>query len=435
MTTTPFDAQILKARVSFVHQPFVRPLILSTGAIEAITQADAYVRVRLPGSNVEVEGAGCMYLSDLWAWPDPAFTHDQRDAAMRAYCEHLAAELPKRFGAAAHPLRLGLQLHDYVAHEQSENVIEGPLPPVLARSVCACIFDAAIHDAVGRAVNRSAFDLYDQPFDAPEADAFFTGGQGASRAIQQLLQTPARTTSPAWWIVGKADDLEKDVRPVADEKGFFAFKIKIMGREAEVDAARVAEVYQACKRWGIEQPRITIDSNEANPDAASVMSFLDILAERDPAAYAALEMVEQPTGRDIAKFPFDWSAVGARKPVMVDEGLMTLDSMPLSQSQHWSGFALKTCKGHSFALTAAAWAHQNNMLLSLQDLTNPGLAAVHAALFAARVPTLNGVELNTMQFTPAANGRWVNIHPGLFHIQNGLHQLPDAKTPGLGGGA
>ena len=159
------------------------------------------------------------------------------------------------------------------------------------------------------------------------------------------------------------------------------------------------------------------------------------LAERDPAAYAALEMVEQPTGRDIAKFPFDWSAVGARKPVMVDEGLMTLDSMPLSQSQHWSGFALKTCKGHSFALTAAAWAHQNNMLLSLQDLTNPGLAAVHAALFAARVPTLNGVELNTMQFTPAANGRWVNIHPGLFHIQNGLHQLPDAKTPGLGGGA
>ncbi|MCC6680714.1 MAG: hypothetical protein IT445_07410, partial [Phycisphaeraceae bacterium] len=62
-------------------------------------------------------------------------------------------------------------------------------------------------------------------------------------------------------------------------------------------------------------------------------------------AYRALEMIEQPTGRDIARYAYDWHPVAARKPVMVDEGLMTLASMPLAREQGWSGFALKTCKG------------------------------------------------------------------------------------------
>lgn len=62
----------------------------------------------------------------------------------------------------------------------------------------------------------------------------------------------------------------------------------------------------------------------------------------------------------------------------------------------------KTCKGHSFALVAAAWANRHGMCLSMQDLTNPGIGLVHAAFFAAHVPTINGVELNRPQFAPPA---------------------------------
>lgn len=306
--------------------------------------------------------------------------------------------------------------------------------PLLARAVCLSIFDAAIHDAVGKALQASAFDLYDENLPTPEADRYFGGPGQCFAAIRRMLTTPPRTTSPAWWVVGKADDLEQDIRPVVDAMGYHAFKLKIMGQDAGVDAHRVAEVFQAARSWGITQPRLTVDSNEANPDAASVGEFLDELLAHDPDAYEALEMIEQPTGRNIEQNAFDWSGVAARKPVMVDEGLTTLDVMPVARDQGWSGFALKTCKGHSFALTAAAWAHRHGMKISLQDLTNPGLSAVHAALFACRVPTMNGVELNSPQFTPDANARWLDRYPRLFHIRNGEHRLrnPLAVT-GLGG--
>ena len=93
---------------------------------------------------------------------------------------------------------------------------------------------------------------------------------------------------------------------------------------------------------------------------------------------------------------------------------------PDARADGWSGLALKTCKGHSFVLVAAAWARQHGMLLSMQDLTNPGLAAIHSALFAARMPTLNGIELNSPQFTPAANAEWL---PRLSGLQDSYYAI------------
>jgi hypothetical protein len=72
------------------------------------------------------------------------------------------------------------------------------------------------------------------------------------------------------------------------------------------------------------------------------------------------------------------------------------------------------------------------MILSLQDLTNPGLSAIHAALFAAHVPTINGVELNSPQFTPAANAPWLPRLAGLLEPRDGMHRLGDGPIIGLG---
>ncbi len=423
-------ARVVEAAVRFIEQPFVKPLIISSGAIEVITQADAVVMVDVNG-QIE-EGHSCIYLSDLWAWPEPAYTHEQRDAAMRAYCQQLAQLLPSDFGTAAHPLITGLHLHEHAIHVEPIGS-QSATPPTLARCVCASIFDAAVHDAVGRALGVSAFDLYEVGFAVPGADPFFGGIGGTVAAIRALLQNEPRTTSPAWWLVGKADDLERDLRPAIERHGYFGFKLKTMGQDARIDASRVTEVYRAARRWGIGKPRLSVDSNEANPDAQSVLDFLEVLRAIDAQAYEALEIIEQPTGRDIERHAFDWAEVAKRKPVMVDEGLLTLKSMQIAREQHWSGFALKTCKGHSYALTAAAWAHRHGMQLSLQDLTNPGASMVHAALFAAHVPTQNGVELNSPQFTPNANDAWRNVYPNLFQVHDGLHQLPPIHTIGLGG--
>jgi hypothetical protein len=124
--------------------------------------------------------------------------------------------------------------------------------------------------------------------------------------------------------------------------------------------------------------------------------------------------------------------VSARKPVLVDEGLTGLDVLPHVEEQGWSGICLKTCKGHSFNLVAGAWAHQRGLRISVQDLTNPGLAAIHSCLLAQHVPSMNGVELNSPQFTPAANEPWLAREPALFAPVDGTHGVSDPMAAGLG---
>lgn len=413
------DTTILDAEVAFQERPLVAPLILSSGAIQVITEATATVTVEVAGRRAT--GRGSMYLSDLWAWPDPARTHADRDAVLRELCRAFAADLPSLCGARpAHPLELGLRLHDSVCHADT--------PPALARAMAASPFDAAIHDAAGLAIGRSAFAFYDEAVSLPSADAHFD--IPAWQVIRDSIMPPKRRLR-AWYVVGKNDGSEQ-LRPWVQDRGYRCLKIKLLGRDPTEDAARTAEVYRMALALGAEQVALTVDTNEANPDAASVLAYLEDLERRAPAASAALAYLEQPTGRDIAVHAFDWRGVAARRPVMLDEGLTSLDLMPVAREQGWSGFALKTCKGHSFALVAAAWARRHGMVVSLQDLTNPGLAMIHAAWFAAHVPMINDVELNSPQFTPQANAAWLDRLPGLFNPRDGVHELPADVPVGLG---
>jgi L-alanine-DL-glutamate epimerase-like enolase superfamily enzyme len=248
-----------------------------------------------------------------------------------------------------------------------------------------------------------------------------------------MLLTPPRARFDCWLIVSRGDSFGDDgVAPWVRERGYHAFKVKILGKDNADDARRTADVYQAVRALGVDRPRLTVDSNEANANSDSVLDYLERLRSIDAEAFAALEYLEQPTARDIVANPNDWREVTRLKPVLLDEGLTSFDILPIARDQGWSGLALKTCKGHSFALLVAAWAHELGMTIALQDLTNPGLSAIHAALFAAHVPTVNGVELNSPQDTPAANAEWLPRLNSVLDPRNGSHTLPNATPPGLG---
>ena len=418
-----FVAEILRSEVRFASQPLVVPLVLSSGPIRELTEAQVTVTVTVAG--MEATGKGSIYLSDLWAWPDLSLTHPQRDRALRGLCEQIAGDLPRLCGdEPAHPLELGLRLHERVCREAN--------PPALALAMCASPFDAAIHDAAGIALGCSAFDFYSRPVALPSADAHFAD-HGAAAAIRDALRPP-RKRLPAWCVVGKDDALPDALVPWIRRRGYRRLKIKLLGSDNLQDVRRTREVFHAARRLTEREIRLTVDTNEANPDAGSVLDYLRRLRAEDSEAFAALQYLEQPTGRDITKHAYDWRPVTRLKPVMLDEGLTGLELMRTAAEQGWSGFALKTCKGHSLALAAAAWAIRNGMLISLQDLTNPGVSMIHAALFAARLPTINGAELNSPQFTPAANEPWLVRLSGLFDPTGGVHRLPAAIPPGLGSG-
>lgn len=406
------QTQVLEARIEFFEQKFRVPLRLSSGLIETITEARATVKVKV--GHDEAIGRGSIYLSDLWAWPDPSLTHAERDAVLRKECENIAASLSTLTGAPAHPLELGLRLHEEVCEKRNA------APPSLALALCMAPFDAAIHDAAGRALKKSAFDFYQEPADIPSADHLFTNDTCA--AISQMLQPPANALE-AWWLVNAHDDLDGDFARAIRENGMRNFKIKTLAKDAAEDAARVASVFRAALRHGVAEPRLSLDSNEAHANADAVQDFLLKLREADAKAFDAVMYLEQPTSRNIQERGFDWRSVASLKPVLLDEGLSGLDLLPLATEQGWSGLALKTCKGHSFSLVAAAWAHERGLLLAMQDLTNPGISAIHSWLFAAHLPVINGVELNSPQFTPQANAPWLPRLSGLFEVHDGLHQM------------
>jgi len=415
-------AEILDASVQFYQRPFITPLVLSSGPITEITEARVAVTVRADGK--EATGRGAIYLSDLWAWPDPRLDHSFRDAALRKLTTQIAEGLRDFCGGEPHhPLELGMRLHDRVTSADT------PVPTILARAMCASPFDAAIHDAAGIALGCCALDFYVEDFPAPSADRYFTT-YNAAAAIRQTL-TPARHELEAWLIVSGKATLDPDFASTIRKRCYRCFKLKTTGRSLE-DADSTIAMFTLAKRAGVQQPWISVDSNEANVDTASVLDYLLRLRRESPEAFAALRYLEQPTNQDIRAHRHDWHEVAALKAVLLDEGLTSLELLPEAKADGWSGLALKTCKGHSFALVAAAWARQHGMLLSMQDLTNPGFAAIHSALLASRLDTINGVEINSPQFTPDANAEWLPRLEKLFHPRDGLHRLPEIEPVGLG---
>lgn len=418
--------RVVDSDVAFRPRTLIRPLVLSSGRIDDVTEAQAAVTVETIEGR-RATGRGAIYLSDLWAWPDPQTPHDVRVRTLMDLTQRIAVELPQLAARQfLHPLELGLQLHAWARNAlAADSAI-----PALARSLCASPFDAAIHDAVGIALGRSAFALFDEDTPVPSADRYFSGG-GAVAAIRRVIHSPRREL-PAWLVVNKSDVLPDDLSIAYARHGYRAFKLKITGSDNAVDADRTVEVFRAAQQLGIGQPTLTIDSNEANPDAASVLDYLDRLRALSADAFQAVAYIEQPTARDILASPFDWHTVARQKPVLVDEGLTDLSILETARQQGWSGFALKTCKGHSMLLATAAWAYERGMVLSMQDLTNPGIALVHGALVGAHLPTINGAELNSPQFTPDANAELFPRLRDLAEPRDGLHRLPASTPAGLG---
>jgi hypothetical protein len=72
------------------------------------------------------------------------------------------------------------------------------------------------------------------------------------------------------------------------------------------------------------------------------------------------------------------------------------------------------------------------MTLMVQDLTNPMLAQVTHALLAAHVPTIMGVETNSMQFYPEASAHEAAIHPDLYRRRGGRIRLETIRGTGFG---
>ena len=86
---------------------------------------------------------------------------------MRELCAEVANNLREVCGEPAHPLELGLRLHDWINLEKRGVA-------ALAQALCVAPFDAAIYDAVGYATGKLTFAFYEGSVAIPVANAYFS---------------------------------------------------------------------------------------------------------------------------------------------------------------------------------------------------------------------------------------------------------------------
>jgi L-alanine-DL-glutamate epimerase-like enolase superfamily enzyme len=445
-----WDVQVEAVDLRLSDERLATPLLLSRGAITEITYARVAIQVRTRAGLVS-RGEGAILLSDVWAFPDPAYSHAQKDALMRALCEAIAVWL-RCDGDFEDPLEKGYKLEQTLP--QLVRQIERDFPflapgafPYLAALNCLSPFDAAVHDAWGRALGAPVYAFYDTEW--LNADLGYYLGAAFHGRFPAMYWGKRRTRLAVQHVVGIADRLEVGDGDVLSgaagglpqtlgwwirRDGVRCFKVKSHGQDPIADAQRLVTVFEIARNVGIplEQIHLSLDPNEACPDAAFVLELLDYLAAEAPAVFAALDYIEQPVQRNLARQTVALHEVAARKPVIIDESLDHLENLSLLGPLGWSGLSVKTCKGQTHCLLAYCWGRQNSQFLTLQDLTNPGLALVHSANLCAQLALSVGYfEYNSRQFMPEAA---LEEHAGYapyFRVSAGEVQLPVEGHAGL----
>ncbi|MCE9525320.1 MAG: hypothetical protein K8R36_04615 [Planctomycetales bacterium] len=112
------------------------------------------------------EGFGSMPMGNVWAWPTDAISTEQTQAAMLEFAKRLEKEVAAYKGIA-HPLDITVDWGEKYQAIADEVVAAMKLPqpmPKLAQLVAASPFEAAIHDAQGKALGVNSYNLLGPEF-------------------------------------------------------------------------------------------------------------------------------------------------------------------------------------------------------------------------------------------------------------------------------
>jgi L-alanine-DL-glutamate epimerase-like enolase superfamily enzyme len=347
----------------------------------------------------------------------------------------------------AHPLRLTTNLttsHHELAEEVAR-LVKLPEPiPKLAVLLVASPLEAAIHDAFGRSLNMSSYDCLGEEFCSEDLSAFL-GDEFAGLYLDRFTSRVPKTTMPLYHLVGALDPLSKDDlrKRVGDglpetleewisTESLSHLKIKLDGDDLDWDVGRVTEVDRIANRVAPDRNwRYSVDFNERCPNEDYVIEFLERIDRLSKTSGPRIQYIEQPTSRDLEPIADQtMHRVSRTKPVVLDEGLLDLDTMQRARQMGYNGVALKACKGQTESLLMAAAAQHYGLFLCVQDLTCIGASFLHSASLAARIPTVAAIEGNGRQYCPEGNQAWLPDYGPMFKIRSGT--VPTELLNGIG---
>lgn len=444
----PSDIRILDVRSSFEDFRYRTPYQFGGRTVDRVTLLNVEVRATR-SQGKEVLGFGSMPLGNAWSFLSQVVTYDQSLEAMKRLSARIQAVVAG-YPRPAHPIDINQEIEtEYLkaADEVSRAMQLAEPIPVLCTQVTASPFDAALHDAFGKANGISCYLGYGRRHMAHDL-SHYLGPEFRGEFLDRYVLKRPRPWIFLYHSVGASDPITaQDVKqPVGDglpetlaqwieRDQLTHLKIKLNGADLKADVERVVSIERAAaeaqRRLGVEQWKYCCDFNERCQDVGYLLSFLEQIRRRAPEALTRIQYIEQPTARDLkANLNNRMHAAAKIVPVVIDESLVDLESFHLARQLGYSGVALKVCKGQSHAVLMAAAAQKYKSFLCVQDLTCPGASLVHSASLASHIPGVSTIEANSRQYVPSANERWKDRFPSIFKIRDG--KLGTAGLTGVG---
>src|SRR5262245_38196606 len=450
MPSKPTDIRIKEVSFDYEDYLYRTPIKFGGVALDRATILHVHGTVETVGGRT-ARGFGSMPMGNVWSFPSRVLSYDATLGAMKALVEriaHITAGHPE----TGHPIDLTCTLEPAylkaAAEVTREQALAEPIPP-LCTLVAASAFDAALHDAFGKAHGLSCYLTYGPDFMIHDL-AHYLGPELRGEHLDRYVTRQPKPRMPLYHLVGALDPLTDaggrqrlGAGPAETPPEWIRFnglthlKIKLNGDDLDWDVERVVNVdrsaAEAQKQRGVERWFYSLDFNERCPNVGYLLEFLKRVRERAPAGFERIQYIEQPTARDLkANRANVMHEASKLRPVVIDESLIDLESLQLAHEMGYTGAALKACKGQSQSLLLAAAAQKMKLFLCVQDLTCPGASLIHSAGLAAHVPGVAAIESNARQYCPAANKPWESRFPGMFWIHEGSMETGLLSGPGLG---
>jgi enolase-like protein len=433
------------------------------GVVTLTESPQAFVRVRVAGEDGrDAWGMAAEMLAAKWFDKNPALTNDdnfaQLRASLRICAEHYLADrtpgTPFQLFAAHYrdQIRRG-------ADKQLNPLVAGYGPAVIDRAVLDAVcrlhgvsfFEAIRANLAGLAPRDLAPDLAGFDVDAflarltPRPSVHARHTVGLVDPITSADQSPSTRVN---------DGLPETLEEVVAEYGHAYFKLKVAG-DLRADLARLTAIAAVLDR--ADHPyHVTLDGNEQYASVEAITELWSAM-ERAPALrrlVASTLFIEQPIAR-AAALGADVGALGARRPVIIDESDAEIDSFVAAQARGYAGVSSKSCKGiYKSLINAARCARANaerrgpRYFMSAEDLTTQAGVSVQQDLALVALLGLEHVErnghhyVNGMAALPAAEqNAFLKAHPDLYartagavrlHILEGRLALGSLDCAGLG---
>lgn len=443
------EVKVKEIRAGYEDFKYRTPIKFGGNVVDRVTMLNVNTVIE-DGLGKSQKGFSSMSMGNVWSFPSKVLTYDETLAAMKLLATAIE-RITNQSGASGHPVDINVTLEEEYLKaaaliSQRQKLKEAI--PKLCTLVVASPFDAAIHDAYGKLLNRSTYQTYGP--DCMRKDlSHYLGAAFQGEYLSRYVLPNPKPTMPLYHLVGAVDTiLESDIQKKVGDglpetlpewirfNGLRNIKIKLNGEDLQWDMDRVMRVNAACIETmptiGRKDWVYSLDFNEKCPNVAYLLDVLNGIKSKNASAYARIQYVEQPTRRDLKSDRANVMHEAAKlKPVVIDESLTDMDNLMLSREMGYSGTALKACKGQANALLMAAVAQKYKMFLCVQDLTCPGASLIHSAGLAAHVPGVAAIEANARQYVPIANRDWEARFPGIFNIKDGLIKTGDLKGKGL----